>query len=242
MEYRKAYIIDNKEICKDIYKLSIKGDFKGLPGQFYMIRSWDKEPLLSRPISIYSIEDNKLEFLYGVVGQGTKLLSELKKEDSIKLLGPLGNGFPVKGIKGKIALVSGGIGIAPFYETVKNLKGCQVDLYAGFKEKSYSIDEFKKYTNNIYITTETGEQGQKGYITESLEVNEYDMVLCCGPEVMMKKVIKMCKQEDIPVYVSMEKHMACGVGACLGCTCKTKNGNKRTCKEGPVFLGDELDE
>lgn len=242
MEYKKAYIIDNKEIFKNVYRLSIKGDFQGLAGQFYMIRSWEKEPFLSRPISIYSAEDNKLEFLYAVVGQGTKLLSELKKQDSIHLLGPLGNGFPIKDIKGKIALVSGGIGIAPFYEVVKNLKGCKIDLYSGFKEKSYLIEEFKKYTNNIYITTETGEEGKKGYITEILEVNKYDMVLCCGPEVMMKKVIKMCKQEEVSVYVSIERHMACGLGACLGCTCKTKNGNKRICKEGPVFLGDELDE
>ena len=242
MEYKKAYVIDNKEICEDIYKLSITGDFKGKSGQFYMVRSWEKDPLLSRPISIYSIEDNKLEFLYAVVGEGTKLLSKLKKEDSINLLGPLGNGFPIENIKGKVGVVSGGIGVAPFYEVVKNLKDCEIDLYAGFKEKSYSIEEFKAYVKNIYISTESGEEGEKGYITDILELDKYDMVLCCGPEVMMKKVIKMCKDKEIPLYVSMEKHMACGVGACLGCTCKTKSGNKRTCKEGPVFLGDELEE
>ncbi|RXI53563.1 dihydroorotate dehydrogenase electron transfer subunit [Clostridium tetani] len=242
MEYKKAYVIGNKEICENIFKLSIKGDFKGKPGQFYMLRSWEKEPLLSRSISIYSIDDNNLEFLYAVVGEGTKLLSELKKEDSIDLLGPLGNGFPIEDIKGKVAVVSGGIGIAPFYEVVKNLKECEIDLYAGFRKRSYSMENFKKYVKNIYVATETEEKGQKGYITEILQVNKYDMVLCCGPEMMMKKVIKMCKEEEIPIYVSMEKHMACGVGACLGCICKTKSGNKRTCKEGPVFLGDELEE
>ncbi|MBE6065861.1 dihydroorotate dehydrogenase electron transfer subunit [Clostridium cochlearium] len=242
MEYKKVYIIDNKKIYENIYKLSISGDFKGKPGQFYMVRSWRKEPLLSRPISIYSIDNNTLEFLYAVVGEGTKLLSELKKGDSINLLGPLGNGFPIENIKGKIAVVSGGIGIAPLYEVVKNLQECEIDLYAGFREKSYSTEAFKEYVENIYIATESGEEGEKGYITDILEVNKYDMVLCCGPEVMMKKVVKMCKEKKVPIYISMEKHMACGVGACLGCTCKTKDGNKRTCKEGPVFLGDELEE
>lgn len=242
MEYKKVYIIDNKKIYENIYKLSISGDFKGKPGQFYMVRSWRKEPLLSRPISIYSIDNNTLEFLYAVVGEGTKLLSELKKGDSINLLGPLGNGFPIENIKGKIAVVSGGIGIAPLYEVVKNLQECEIDLYAGFREKSYSTEAFKEYVENIYIATESGEEGEKGYITDILEVNKYDMVLCCGPEVMMKKVVKMCKEKKVPIYISMEKHMACGVGACLGCTCKTKGGNKRTCKEGPVFLGDELEE
>ncbi|NME96077.1 dihydroorotate dehydrogenase electron transfer subunit [Clostridium cochlearium] len=242
MEYKKVYIIDNKKIYENIYKLSISGDFKGKPGQFYMVRSWRKEPLLSRPISIYSIDNNTLEFLYAVVGEGTKLLSKLKKGDSINLLGPLGNGFPIENIKGKIAVVSGGIGIAPLYEVVKNLQECEIDLYAGFREKSYSTEAFKEYVENIYIATESGEEGEKGYITDILEVNKYDMVLCCGPEVMMKKVVKMCKEKKVPIYISMEKHMACGVGACLGCTCKTKDGNKRTCKEGPVFLGDELEE
>ncbi|SQB37189.1 dihydroorotate dehydrogenase electron transfer subunit [Clostridium cochlearium] len=242
MEYKKVYIIDNKKIYENIYKLSISGDLKGKPGQFYMVRSWRKEPLLSRPISIYSIDNNTLEFLYAVVGEGTKLLSELKKGDSINLLGPLGNGFPIENIKGKIAVVSGGIGIAPLYEVVKNLQECEIDLYAGFREKSYSTEAFKEYVENIYIATESGEEGEKGYITDILEVNKYDMVLCCGPEVMMKKVVKMCKEKKVPIYISMEKHMACGVGACLGCTCKTKDGNKRTCKEGPVFLGDELEE
>ena len=139
-------------------------------------------------------------------------------------------------------MVFGGIGIAPLYEVVKNLQECEIDLYAGFREKSYSTEAFKEYVENIYIATESGEEGEKGYITDILEVNKYDMVLCCGPEVMMKKVVKMCKEKKVPIYISMEKHMACGVGACLGCTCKTKDGNKRTCKEGPVFLGDELEE
>ena len=82
--------------------------------------------------------------------------------------------------------------------------------------------------------------GHKGYVTELFNPENYDVVLCCGPEIMMKKVVKMCKEKNVPVYVSMENHMACGVGACLVCTCKTKDGNKRTCKDGPVFLGEDI--
>ncbi|KAJ51331.1 dihydroorotate dehydrogenase electron transfer subunit [Clostridium tetanomorphum] len=242
MEYRIEYVKDNKKVCQGIYKLSIEGKFEGKPGQFYMLRAWDKEPLLSRPISIHSIEGNTIEFLYAVVGEGTKILSSLKKGDSIKLTGPLGNYFPVNNIKGKVALISGGIGIAPMYEVAKNLKNCQIDFYCGFRDEVYSVNEFEPFVNKINTSTESGAKGYKGYVTDILKPENYDIVLCCGPEVMMKKVINMCKEKNVPSYVSMEKHMACGVGACLVCTCKTKSGNKRTCKDGPVFLGEELEE
>ena len=100
--------------------------------------------------------------------------------------------------------------------------------------------EIKEYVTNINISTETGSEGYKGYVTDLFKPENYDVVLCCGPEVMMNKVIKMCNDKKIPLYVSMEKHMACGIGACLVCTCKTINGNRRTCKDGPVFLGSEV--
>ena len=99
------------------------------------------------------------------------------------------------------------------------------------------MNDFKEYVNDIKISTNSGKHGHNGFVTEILNVEEYDTVLCCGPEVMMKAVVEMCKEKNVKVYVSMEKHMACGVGACLVCTCKTKDGNKRTCKDGPVFDG-----
>lgn len=242
MEYRIEYVKDNKKVCENIYKLSIKGKFEGNPGQFYMLRAWDREPLLSRPISIYSIEEDCIEFLYAVVGEGTEILSRLKEGDSIKLTGPLGNYFPVNNLKGKVAVISGGIGIAPMREVVKKVKNCEIDFYCGFRDEIYGVEEYKPYVDNVYVSTESGKHGYKGYVTEIVNPEKYDVVLCCGPEIMMKKVVDMCKKVNVPVYVSMEKHMACGVGACLVCTCKTKNGNKRTCKDGPVFLGEELEE
>ena len=175
-----------------------------------------------------------------MVGQGTKHLSKLRVNDELQIMGPLGNGFEVDKIKGKIAVVSGGIGIAPLVYLIKKLAGCEIDLYSGFKTVDYSVDSVEKYVNKINLSTESGKIGHKGYITDILNPKDYRTVICCGPEIMMRKVITMCNDAKVPVYVSMENHMACGIGACLVCTCKTKGGNKRTCKDGPVFIGKDL--
>lgn len=234
-------VIENVEISDGIYKLSIKGKFESKPGQFYMLKAWKTGPLLPRPISVYDLDDEKITFLYQVVGTGTELLANLRKDDDIQIVGPLGNGFDVNEIKGKVAVVTGGIGIAPMNYLVKQIENCDVDFYAGFRNVDYSVDCVEKYVNKIQLSTENGSVGHKGYITEILNPEEYDLVLCCGPEIMMKKVVKMCNEKNVPIYVSMENKMACGVGACLVCTCKTKDGNKRTCKDGPVFKGEELE-
>ncbi|MDP4146015.1 MAG: dihydroorotate dehydrogenase electron transfer subunit [Bacillota bacterium] len=239
-KYTVEKVFENVEIAEGVYKLSIKGKFNVKPGQFYLLRAWDLEPLLSRPISIHDVDEEKITFLYQVVGQGTEILAKLKNGDEIKLTGPLGNGFDVDKIKGRVAVVTGGIGIAPMLYVVKQLKNCNVDFYAGFKNECYSVDNVDENVNNFQLSTENGSRGHKGYVTDLLNTAEYDMVLCCGPEIMMHKVIKMCEKTNTTVYVSMENRMACGVGACLVCTCKTKDGRKRTCKEGPVFLGEEL--
>lgn len=238
--FKEAEIYENLEISENIYKLKIKGDFQGDPGQFYMLRCWDSEPLLGRPISIEDIDECGITFLYQAVGRGTEQLKKLKKGDGIKLLGPLGNGFDLNNKQERVALVCGGIGIAPLLYAAKKMKDLQVDLYAGFKDSVHTIDSFKGLVSEIYISTESGKSGKKGFITDIFEAGKYDLVLCCGPEPMMKKIVEACRQSSVPLQVSMEKHMACGVGACLVCTCKTKWGNKRTCKDGPVFSGEDL--
>jgi dihydroorotate dehydrogenase electron transfer subunit len=238
--YSKNKVVENIIIEGSIYKLRVKGDFNVKPGQFYNLRAWDIEPLLSRPISIYDKSEDTISFLYDVRGVGTKILSNLEPQDDIELLGPLGNGFDVDIIKGKVAVVVGGIGIAPLLYTVKNLKNSEIDLYAGFREKSYSIDEFMPYVNNVKLATDFGTEGHKGFVTDIFNPMDYDQVLCCGPEVMMKKVAKMCTDCSVPVYISMESHMACGIGACLVCTCKTKVGMKRVCTDGPIFSGEDV--
>lgn len=240
IEYRKARVISNEEVSKDIYKLVVEDKNEIKAGQFYMLKV-NGGTFLPRPISICSKDGDTLTFLYAVVGNGTKEFTKLRESDEISLTGPLGNGFDIEKDYGKVALVSGGIGTAPMFELAKRLRAKnpdgKIDLYSGFRDDIYLVDDFKEYVNEIKISTNTGKHGHEGFVTDLLKVEEYDTVLCCGPEVMMKKVIEMCKEKNVAVYVSMEKHMACGVGACLVCTCKTKDGNKRTCKDGPVFDG-----
>ena len=240
IEYRKAKVISNEEISKDIYKLVVEDKNEIKAGQFYMLKL-NGGTFLPRPISICSKDKDTITFLYAVVGNGTKEFSKLKESDEISLTGPLGNGFDVNKKYGRVALVSGGIGTAPMFELAKRLRANngdeKIDLYSGFRDEIYLVDKFEPYVNDIKVSTNTGKHGHKGFVADLLNVEDYDTVLCCGPEVMMKKVIEMCKEKNVAVYVSMEKHMACGLGACLVCTCKTKDGNKRTCKDGPVFDG-----
>lgn len=240
MTYKKAKVLSNEKIVDGIYKMVCEDENKINPGQFYMLKL-QGQTLLPRPISICEKNGDEITFLYAVVGKGTEEFSKVKSGEYINLTGPLGNGFNLDEDLGKVAIVAGGIGTAPMVEVAKKLreknKDGIIDVYAGFRDDIFLIDEFEKYANKIEITTNTGKHGHKGFVTEVLKVENYDTVLCCGPEVMMKAVVEMCKAKGVKIYVSMEKHMACGVGACLVCTCKTKDGNKRTCKDGPVFDG-----
>ncbi|MDU1414508.1 MAG: dihydroorotate dehydrogenase electron transfer subunit [Clostridium sp.] len=243
-EHILCKVMDNEIISEGILKLSVEGRFKGEPGQFYMLRSWDKEPLLWRPISIHSISDNRIEFLYQLVGDGTKLLSKLKAGDDIKLIGPLGNGFNLEDIKGKVAIVSGGIGVAPMRYLVEKLNernDVSINMFSGFRNDIYGLSEVDEIGVNIKVSTEDGSYGHKGYVTALFDPKDYDLVLCCGPEIMMYKVVEMCNKANVRGYISEEKKMACGIGACLVCTCKTVHGNKRTCKDGPVFKMEDIE-
>lgn len=236
----KAKVIENKNISTGIFKMILEGNFNGIPGQFYMIRAWQNEPILWRPISIHDVNDNSIEFLYKLEGKGTKILSNIRENEKVEIMGPLGNGFDLENITGKIAVVTGGIGIAPINYLIKNIKNSHIDLYAGFRDETYCLEEIDCFLDKSVVVTEDGSAGEKGYITDYFIPKEYDLVLCCGPEIMMDKIILTCRENKIPVYVSMEKRMACGIGACLVCTCKTKFGNKRACKDGPVFKGEDI--
>lgn len=229
-----AIIRSNTCLSPLIYKMTL--DFTGvvLPGQFFMLRAWDKDPLLSRPISVHDYEEGKLSFLYQVVGKGTKILAGLKSGDDLTLQGPYGNGFPE--IKGDLCVVGGGIGIAPLYYLVKQYKeknpGGSCRVYLGFREDSYCVEAYQAIADEVILDI-------GGIITNALKIRPKEVVMTCGPEIMMASVAKAVPVEN-PVYVSMEAHMACGIGACLGCTCETKSGNKKVCKDGPVFLRDEV--
>jgi dihydroorotate dehydrogenase electron transfer subunit len=232
---------ENKQVSNNIYRLSAEFESEIKPGQFFMLKTTDNSFLLPRPISINDVNGNIVSFLYRIEGQGTKKISSLCKNDKLQLFGPLGNGFEPEKLKGKVAVIGGGIGIAPLLYLCKVL--CKkADVYLGYKdtENMYIIDEFKLYAGRCVIVTEDGSSGEKGFVTDYIPYDEYDVVVTCGPEIMMKKIANICKDKKIKCYVSLERRMACGMGACLGCTVKTKAGNKRACKEGPVFDSKEL--
>lgn len=227
-------IIENKEVATNIYKMKVKGNFTGQPGQFFMIRSWEGiEPFLSRPLSIFNLEKDYIEFLYEDRGRGTNLMSKQKVGDFLSLLGPLGNRFNIEG--DKLAFVSGGIGIAPLVYLAKSTNA-KIDFYCGFRDEIYELDFLKEFVDNIYITTDKGNYGIKGFVTDIISYDSYDQIVTCGPEIMMRKIAS--KHDN--TIVSMENRMACGIGACMGCNIETTKGNKRVCKDGPVFHSKEV--
>lgn len=235
--YKKCRILYNRKIQEGIYEIKLEGNFKGQPGQFYMIRGWEgNDPLLARPISILDIEEDGISFLYEVRGKGTHIVSKLGIGDELSILGPLGNGF--KDYEGKkLALVSGGVGIAPMKYMAKKL-GMKADLYCGFRDRAYYIDQMKDLVDNIHIATETGLEGHKGYIVDLVK-DDYDLILACGP-IPMFKALKEKFGDELNLQISMESRMACGIGVCLGCVVNTLDGKKRVCKEGPVFYSKEV--
>lgn len=243
MRYFESIVVANQQITDDVFVLQVerRGGEAGA-GQFFMLKSWDKELTLMRPISIFKSEPDVLHFMYRLVGQGTGKMAQLKQGDPIRLLGPCGNGYPCEMLQGKVAVLGGGVGIPPLCETAKVLsnKGVNVDAYLGFRDVLFAVKDFDPYCANIFVSTENGEEGYKGFITDLLKPENYDAVITCGPEVMMRKVAAMCAAVNTTCYCSLEHRMACGIGACLGCSIRTKLGMKRVCKDGPVFLSTDL--
>ncbi|HNR64911.1 MAG TPA: dihydroorotate dehydrogenase electron transfer subunit [Atribacterota bacterium] len=231
-----AKIIFNRELDTGIYHIKIAGKYKGAMGQFYMLRGWESHhPVLGRPLSIFDLESESISFIYKVVGEGTHLISRLKESDDIELFGPYGKGFPPP--KGRVALIGGGMGIAPLYLAGRELFFDSeievVHIYLGFKERAILTDLFEKVSHKLVIVT-------GGFISQKININDYNYVFACGSEEMMKAVVQQGNYGKTQVFVSLEKRMGCGVGACLSCTCQTAKGNQLTCKDGPVFPGEDI--
>ena len=249
----EATVLRNEVIADDIRLLTVVWpDCEHIPhaGQFFTLRSWpaSEEPFLSRPISVhcYNADSNTIEFLYQVIGEGTKKLAQLKTTDNFQLTGPMGNGFDVPEIVKhyqKIAVVGGGIGTAPMYQLTRELAaaGVKPDVFFGFRDQPYCMEAYRPIANLVKVSTDTGAVGFHGFVTQLYDPADYDVVLVCGPTVMMKNAARLCAEKGTPCFVSLEKKMACGIGACLGCTCETKSGEgKSVCKNGPVFDATEV--
>ncbi|MCQ2580507.1 MAG: dihydroorotate dehydrogenase [Treponemataceae bacterium] len=228
---------------KSVYALvlDVKGERKPQPGQFYMLHAIKSDTLLGRPISVFHAEQKngfvEITFLILVKGKGTKELCALNKNDQISILGPLGNVF-AKPEKGKALIVGGGIGVAPVAGFAESLKDKTYDFYASFKSGSYGLENIKP--EKLVITTDDGSVGVHGMLpaaltAETLKENNYSAVYACGPAPMLAYVKKIAEEAGIICWLSMEARMACGMGVCLGCTIDTTEGNKRCCKDGPVF-------
>ncbi len=231
----KSKIYRNEKVTDKVYLMEVDYQEPGNPGQFYMLKAWGNDPLLGRPFGICDIKENKLSFLYEVVGRGTKILSNLNQDQTIELIGPLGNGFPLT--DQKAAIVAGGCGLAPMVYLAKQLP-IKPDVYLGYKSDAYAVELIKPYADKIIIASEDGSSGQPGFITDYLEASDYPVVYGCGPDPMMRALKQLCK--DSTLYLSMDAYMACGVGACLGCTIETVDGLQRVCMEGPVFNGKDV--
>jgi len=239
MKVKNSKILSNVLVKDNIYKMTIEFSDEIKPGQFFMLKTLDNSFLLPRPISVNDADEKTVTFLYRVEKTGTTALRKLRAGEKIQAVGPLGNGFDIEGLKGKIAVVGGGIGIAPLLYLVKNLRK-NADVYLGYKDSVYESDEFEKYASSVTVVTEDGSSGKKGFVTDHINYEDYDAVVTCGPEIMMFKIAEGCKNKNTACYMSLERRMACGLGACLGCTVETVHGNKRACKDGPVFLSSDL--
>ncbi|MDR2176425.1 MAG: dihydroorotate dehydrogenase electron transfer subunit [Treponema sp.] len=230
-------------------------------GQFFMLKSQRGSPFLPRPVSVYRWDkvSRRLSFLVLKRGRGTGELGQLRTGEGVALTGPLGNCWkdflprvipcgetgngntPAGGaaLSGTLALVGGGIGIAPL-AALGNELGGGFDLYAGFKSGSFGLEFLRDRAAGLLVASEDGSEGRRGRIPDFVEYRGRSRVFACGPLPMLRVVAEHCRAAQVPCYISMEQFMACGVGACLGCTVKTAAGNRRCCADGPIFPAADI--
>lgn len=234
-------ITDNKKIAEKTYFMSLEGDTSAItkPGQFINIKL--DGFFLRRPISVCDCENGKLLIIYKVVGNGTKEMSELPVGAELDILSGLGNGYDTSKSGDCPVLIGGGVGVPPMYLLCKKLvsEGKKATVILGFNSEKevFGVDEFKATGAEVYVTTADGSVGTKGFVTDVLKNLDYTYFYTCGPMPMFKAIERIAKTSG---QYSFEERMGCGFGACMGCTCKTKYGNKRICKDGPVLEREEI--
>ncbi len=256
-KYFKATVLENTTLNKHFRLLTIDAGRSTLnaqripaPGQFYMLHSNNTyDPLLKRPFSIFGCKDNTLSFLYRIRGKGTYCLSKLRAGDIIEVIGPLGNSYPEP--DGEFIALAGGVGIASLLPLLEKRKNMGYLFYgARSKDELVILNEVEALAKEVFVATDDGSGGKKGLITELLKsflnnlesgISNFKLpIYACGPKPMLKELSEIVRESGIKCYVSLEEHMACGIGACLGCVVKTASGYRRVCKEGPVFDSEEI--
>ena len=249
-----AKVILQKQIGEQIFDLWLETKLVKYahPGQFVAVYPHGESMLLPRPISICETDKtkNRLRLVYRVAGKGTAEFSTCKAGDTLELLGVLGNGFPVDRAKGKrVFLMGGGIGIPPMLELAKAMDD-KKQILLGYRNKELFLEEDLEKFGDVYVATEDGSVGTKGNVMDIIKAYALraDVIMACGPMPMLRAVKKYAAENNMEAYISLEERMACGVGACLGCVCKTTKEdshshvhNARICTEGPVFEAGEVD-
>jgi dihydroorotate dehydrogenase electron transfer subunit len=235
-------VLSNTCIADKVYKMTLSGDVSDITatGQFVNIKL--DGFYLRRPISVCDFEKDTLTIIYKVVGKGTEYMSTLDAGAKLDILTGLGNGYNIAKSGNNPLLVGGGVGVPPMYALAKALikEGKEVSVILGFNTKNdvFYEEEFKNLGCKVWVTTADGSYGIKGFVTDALStVGEYTYFYTCGPEPMLKALYNATKTSG---QFSFEERMGCGFGACMGCSCKTKYGNKRICKDGPVLEKEEI--
>lgn len=232
---------ENRALTDSVFLMKLEGDTSSItaPGQFINI-SLDGF-YLRRPISICDYDDKEITIIYKTVGEGTLAMSRLAADAELDVLCGLGNGFDVAKCGEKPVLIGGGVGIPPLYNLCKKLisLGKNVTVILGFNTNSeiFYKDEFSALGADVIVTTVDGSCGVKGFVTDALINIDYDYFYTCGPMPMFRAIEKTASAGG---QYSFEERMGCGFGACMGCSCKTKYGNKRICKDGPVLDREEI--
>ncbi len=249
-----AVVISQVQLAPGIYDMWLETKLAGsaVPGQFIGVYTKDKSRLLPRPISICEVREDKkaLRIVYRVAGAGTEEFAGYKAGDAVEVLGTLGNGFPLEEAEGKkVFLMGGGIGVPPILELAKRMNA-EKQIIMGYRDsQTFLREDFEKY-GKVYIATEDGSVGTRGNVMHAIAENalEADVIFACGPMPMLRAIKTYAAEHGIKAYISLEEHMACGVGACLGCVVKTKEkdhhshvNNARICTDGPVFEAGEVE-
>ena len=248
-------IISQEKIAAEIYSMWIEAAEiaeQTRPGQFISVYCKDNSRILPRPISVCEIDKEKgaLRIVYRIAGKGTDEFSHMQAGDTVDIMGPLGNGFPMEEAKGKrVFLIGGGIGIQPIVQTAKEAEA-EITVIAGYRNSEIFLKEELEKAGKLVVATEDGSVGTKGNVMDAIRENnlEADVIFACGPTPMLRAIKNYAEEKNILCYISMEEKMACGIGACLACVCKSKEKdshshvhNKRVCKDGPVFLSTEVE-
>ena len=241
MQQQILKVKENVKLTENIYRMVLCGDLSAIKNSGEFINIEIPQLFLRRPISVCDYDAESVTIIYKVVGRGTEIMAQAHKGDTFDVLTGLGNGYDISVSGDHALLLGGGVGVPPLYNLCKKLiaESKKVTVVLGFNTASeiFYAEEFKALGAEVRVTTVDGSYGIRGFVTDAIADVDYTHFYTCGPEPMLRAVYKATKTEG---QFSFESRMGCGFGACMGCSCKTNFGNKRICKDGPVFVKEEI--